>query len=118
MFQAVLPEPDFDPGDAALSAPVVRLGRGAKGLQGTVVRVGMVGAAASAALAAAELERRLLEIGFVEGAAVEILHEGWIRRDPIVVRLDDMRVALRRREADAILVRVFAGTVPGFEDRS
>jgi ferrous iron transport protein A len=47
-----------------------------------------------------------LEIGFVEGAEVEILHEGMIGRDPIGVRLDDMRVALRRREADAVLIRV------------
>lgn len=58
------------------------------------------------ALDAGELERRLLEIGFVEGAEVEILHEGMIGRDPIGVRLDDMRVALRRREADAVLVRL------------
>jgi ferrous iron transport protein A len=54
----------------------------------------------------AELERRLLEIGFVEGARVEILHEGFIGRDPIAVRLDDMRVALRRREAQGVLVRL------------
>jgi ferrous iron transport protein A len=53
---------------------------------------------------AAELERRLLEMGFVEGAQVQVLHEGLIGRDPIAVRLDDMRVALRRREAAAILV--------------
>ena len=55
-------------------------------------------------LGAVELERRLLEMGFVEGARVEILHEGFIRRDPICVRLDDMRVALRRSEARGILV--------------
>jgi ferrous iron transport protein A len=53
---------------------------------------------------AAELERRLLEMGFVEGAQVQVLHEGLIGRDPIAIRLDDMRVALRRREAAAILV--------------
>ncbi len=29
-----------------------------------------------------ELERRLLEIGFVEGARIEVLHEGFIGRDP------------------------------------
>jgi ferrous iron transport protein A len=51
-----------------------------------------------------ELQRRLLEFGFVEGAAIEILHEGAIRRDPIAVRLDDMRVALRRRDAEDIWV--------------
>jgi ferrous iron transport protein A len=56
-------------------------------------------------LPAPELERRLLEMGFVEGARVEILHEGFIGRDPICVRLDDMRVALRRRDARGVLVR-------------
>lgn len=53
-----------------------------------------------------ELERRLLEFGFVEGAAIEVLHEGAIRRDPIAVRLDDMRVALRRRDAEDVWVRL------------
>jgi len=72
-----------------------------------VVQVGAPSAfGPTEALAQGELERRLLEIGFVEGAEVEILHEGMIGRDPIGVRLDDMRVALRRREADAVLVRV------------
>jgi len=72
-----------------------------------VVQVGARLVAGSGdALESGELERRLLEIGFVEGAEVEILHEGMIGRDPIGVRLDDMRVALRRREADAVLVRL------------
>ena len=53
-----------------------------------------------------ELQRRLLEFGFVEGAQVEVLHEGAIRRDPIAVRLDDMRVALRRRDAEDVWVRL------------
>lgn len=83
------------------------LGHGPRGLRGVVVQVGAPDASGKlAALPQAELERRLLEIGFVEGAEVEILHEGMIGRDPIGVRLDDMRVALRRREADAVLVRV------------
>jgi len=51
-----------------------------------------------------ELERRLIELGFVEGAHVEILHEGAFGRDPIAVRVDHATVALRRREAMAILV--------------
>ena len=53
-----------------------------------------------------ELLRRLLEFGFVEGARVEVLHQGAIRRDPIAVRVDDIRVALRRRDADEIYVRL------------
>ena len=55
-------------------------------------------------LTAMELERRLLELGFVEGAEVEVLHEGPMGRDPIAVRVNDNTIALRRREAMAILV--------------
>jgi Fe2+ transport system protein FeoA len=51
-----------------------------------------------------ELERRLIELGFVEGARVEILHEGLFGRDPIAVRVNEATVALRRREAASILV--------------
>lgn len=90
--------------DTAVS---VSLGQGARGLRGTILRVGAAEGDASSETAL-ELERRLLEIGFVEGASVEIVHEGFIRRDPIAVKLDDMRVALRRRDAEAILVRVAA----------
>jgi ferrous iron transport protein A len=62
------------------------------------------GAAAPGGLPAAELERRLLELGFVEGATVEVLHQGLIGRDPIAVRVDGATIALRRREAAAVLV--------------
>ena len=55
-------------------------------------------------LSAMELERRLLELGFVEGAEVEVLHEGPLGGDPIAVRVNDNTIALRRREAMAILV--------------
>ena len=60
-------------------------------------------------LPAAEMERRLLEMGFVEGARVEILHEGLFGADPIAVKLDDMRVALRRRDARGVMVRTETG---------
>ena len=49
-------------------------------------------------------EGRLLEFGFVEGATIEVMHEGAIRRDPIAVRLDDMRIALRRRDAEDVWI--------------
>jgi ferrous iron transport protein A len=75
--------------------PLSDLWRGAKGV---IVQVG--------AEAEAELERRLLELGFVEGANIELLHEGLLGRDPIVIRLDDRRVALRRREAQFVHVRL------------
>ncbi len=51
-----------------------------------------------------ELERRLLELGFVEGASVELLHQGLFGGDPIAVRVADATIALRRREAMAITV--------------
>ncbi len=98
------------PAHADTARGVVPLGRGARGLRGVVTSVG-TGATLNGAggLAPAELERRLLEIGFVEGARIEILHEGAIGGDPIAVRIDDARVALRRREADSVLVQVEAG---------
>ena len=55
-------------------------------------------------LPAAELERRLIELGFVEGARVEILHQGLFGQDPIAMRVNEATVALRRREATSILV--------------
>jgi ferrous iron transport protein A len=55
-------------------------------------------------LAGEELERRLIELGFVEGADVELLHQGLFGGDPIAVRVAHTTVALRRREAMAVLV--------------
>lgn len=60
----------------------------------------------SGGLPAEEIERRLLELGFVEGARVEILHQGLFGADPIAVRVDGATIALRRREASAILVEL------------
>ena len=51
-----------------------------------------------------ELETRLIEMGFVEGARIEVLHEGLVGRDPIAVRVENVTVAVRRREAMAIIV--------------
>ena len=56
------------------------------------------------ALSAIELESRLIELGFVEGARVEVLHEGIVGRDPIAVRVENITIAVRRREAMAIIV--------------
>jgi ferrous iron transport protein A len=59
---------------------------------------------AAGSLPGSEIERRLIEFGFVEGATVEILHQGVFGRDPIAVRLNHATIALRRREAMAIFV--------------
>ena len=51
-----------------------------------------------------DLERQLLEIGLVEGVRVELLHHGPFG-DPVAVRIDQrLTVALRRTEANAVLV--------------
>jgi ferrous iron transport protein A len=80
------------------------LSKARKGQRGVIVRVGGQ-TGRSESIDPEELERRLLEMGFVEGALFEVLHEGLFFRDPIAVRIDDMRVALRRREAAAVTVQ-------------
>jgi ferrous iron transport protein A len=52
------------------------------------------------------LARKLLEMGIEEGMEISILHEGPIRRDPLAISLNDRVIALRRRDADAIMVEV------------
>ena len=39
---------------------------------------------------------------------IEVLHEGLFGHDPIAVRLDDMRVALRRRDAEDVWIKMDA----------
>ena len=81
------------------SSPLGEARRGFRGrIQAIAAGEGLSG------LPAMELESRLIEFGFVEGAQVEILHEGPFGRDPIAVRVNNTTVALRRREAMAILV--------------
>lgn len=84
------------------------LSKAVPGDRGTILRV-HPHVNAGDSLTAEELERRLLELGFVEGAAIEVLHEGLFGGDPIAVRVDDLRVALRRHEAASIEVDFQAG---------
>ena len=87
-----------------VDAGLIPLAAARRGFRGVVARVREQTGPAGG-LPGAELERRLLEMGFVEGAKLEVLHEGFIGRDPICVRLDDMRVAIRRRDAGGVLMR-------------
>ncbi len=82
----------------------IPLSQARRGARGVIVQVG--GHCHHDDEHKAELERRLLELGFVEGARVELLHEGLFGRDPIAMKLDDMRVALRRHEAASLTIRV------------
>jgi ferrous iron transport protein A len=83
--------------------PALPLGGAHKGFRGRVEAISTAGV--DCGFSPAELERRLIEIGFVEGARVEIIHEGTFGRDPIAVRVNDATIAVRRREAMAVLVR-------------
>jgi ferrous iron transport protein A len=80
----------------------LHLGLAPRGYVGTIHR--LAADEAASALPNDELESRLIELGFVEGARVEILHEGILGRDPIAVRVDNVTIAIRRREAMAIIV--------------
>ena len=103
MSEAFVLPSEFEP--AAVDLAGVRpLAVAGPGDRGVIVKVTGVSGAAEA-VAAEELERRLLEMGFVEGATIEVLHQGLFGRDPIAVRVDDTRVALRRREAGAVSVK-------------
>lgn len=85
----------------AIDSPTT-LGRMRRGQTASVTGIDETGIITS--LPSGELERRLLEMGFVEGSRVEVLHEGFPGRDPIAVRIGQTVVALRRGEAHAILV--------------
>ncbi len=86
-------------GTSIISIP---LGAARCGFRGRIVALD---AHAAVGLAPDELERRLVELGFVEGETVEVLHEGPIGSDPIAVRINGTLIGLRRREALAILVQ-------------
>ena len=89
------------------SNPTIALGEARVGFRGRIHQLVVNGA--SIGLPGPELERRLIELGFVEGASVELLHQGLFGRDPIAVRVNEATVALRRREAAAILVEPDGG---------
>lgn len=83
----------------------IKLSQARRGDRGVIVQVGTDCHHQSHEV---ELERRLLELGFVEGARVELLHEGLFGRDPIAMKVDDMRVALRRHEAASLTIALDA----------
>ena len=92
--------------DALRAAPetAIRLGEAHRGFRGVILAVRPPSGPVAGGTDPEELELRLLEFGFVEGARVEVLHEGPIGGDPIAVRVDDMCVALRRSEAMNVLL--------------
>lgn len=57
---------------------------------------------------------RLLELGFVEGETLRVVAHGFPGREPLAVRIGNTTFALRRFEADHVLVTTAAqsGTKP------
>ena len=88
--------------DQSNAPPEMRLGLAKRGYSGVIQHLDAT--EVNSSLPAIELESRLIELGFVEGARVEVLHEGIIGRDPIAVRVENVTVAVRRREAMAVVV--------------
>ena len=54
---------------------------------------------------AADLVQRLLEIGFVEGEPLRVVAHGHPGREPVAVRIGGTTFALRRFEAEHVLVQ-------------
>jgi ferrous iron transport protein A len=88
--------------DTKTTRPEMPLGLALRGYTGVIQHLSAKDA--GSALSDIELESRLIELGFVEGARIEVLHEGLVGRDPIAVRVDNITIAVRRREAMAIIV--------------
>jgi ferrous iron transport protein A len=82
--------------------PQFPLGLAKRGYSGVIQH--LAAGDSGSALSDVELESRLIELGFVEGARVEVLHEGVVGGDPIAVRVENVTIAVRRREAMAIIV--------------
>lgn len=78
------------------------LGTAPLGFAGSIRAIDAAGC--TRALSSDELERRLLEMGFVEGARVEIRNQGLFGHDPIAIRVGQATIALRRAVANAIRV--------------
>jgi ferrous iron transport protein A len=80
---------------------LAQLHQGARGVVSAIAED--AGAAGSAGATAV---RRLIELGFVPGEPIEVIAEQRPGGDPIAVRIGSSMFALRRREAQAVLVLV------------
>ncbi len=58
-----------------------------------------------------ELALRLFEIGFIEGERVRVVARGHPGGDPVAVRVGNTMFALRRFEAERVLVAPLRGVV-------
>jgi len=95
------------PSSARREGAIQSLAQLRKGATGTVDAVSGAGSTDSLGDATgATLARRLIELGFIAGERIEVIEEVRPGRDPIAVRVGSTMFALRRREAQAIMVKV------------
>jgi ferrous iron transport protein A len=79
-----------------------------KGARGVVsaITLGSVAEVTFGDVAGSTIARRLLEVGFVPGEHIEVIEEIRPGGDPIAVRIGSSIFALRRREAQAVMVQL------------
>ena len=90
--------------DAVANNETVSLSSLAKGEHATVLAIVDDGQSLGDEQAST-IARRLLELGFVPGAELEVVARMWPGDEPLAVRIGGSMFALRRREAQAIRVR-------------
>jgi len=90
--------------DAAAKVDVVSLSSLQQGEHATVMAVIEDGQSLGDEQAST-IARRLLELGFVPGAELEVVARMWPGDDPLAIRVGGSMFALRRREVQAIRVR-------------
>lgn len=85
------------------STPVIRtldqLNVGESGFVGAITQI-----TSAMTHADPQLTRRLMEIGFIPGEPLQVLHRGFFGGEPIAVRIGHSTFALRRFEAALISV--------------
>lgn len=95
---------------------LAQLHKGARGVVSSVAVLKAVAAssadvspsadAACSDCAGSSVERRLMELGFIPGERIEVIEEVRPGGDPIAVRIGSSIFALRRREAQAVMVKL------------
>jgi len=78
--------------DVEVYRSLAQLHKGARGVVSAVAGSGSV--------------RRLMELGFVPGESIEVIEEVRPGGDPIAVRIGRSMFALRRREAQDVMVKL------------
>lgn len=59
------------------------------------------------------LSRRLMELGFIPGTIVTMMHRAPVVNDPLSVTVRGMHIALRRNEAKLVRIHLISATEGG-----